>query len=82
MANVALVINGQVIEQKILEDELLRVSGGLAMDSPEAGAVDHEYLRSMGRRRLTGSDGGAAGITWFAGLGCKMRSSRTCWCSG
>ena len=47
MISVPLVINGQVVQEQILTEELLRVSAALQMDSPHAGRGDSEYLKSV-----------------------------------
>lgn len=42
----ALIINGEWVSDRILDRELLRLSSGLEMDAPEAGAIDPAQLRS------------------------------------
>jgi peptidyl-prolyl cis-trans isomerase C len=43
---VALVINGELIPDRTLNRELLRLSSGLEMDAPRAGAIEPAQLRS------------------------------------
>lgn len=43
---VALVINGEHISDRMLDRELLRLSSGLEMDAPQAGAIDPAQLRA------------------------------------
>ena len=47
-----LVINGQIIEEKVLTNEVLHLGGGLPMDAPQAGALDPEHLRSIALRNV------------------------------
>ena len=47
-----LVINGQVVYEQVVTDEILRLSGGLEMDAPHAGAFDPEHLRSEAMRNV------------------------------
>jgi peptidyl-prolyl cis-trans isomerase C len=49
---VPLVINGQTVPEQVLNDELLHLSAGLEMDSPRAGAIDPELLRSAAVRNV------------------------------
>ena len=47
-----LVINGQILPEQVLADELLSVSSGLEMDAPRAGAINPEHLRSLALRNV------------------------------
>lgn len=47
-----LIVNGQVVPEQVLQDELLHLSAGLGMDAPQAGAIDPEHLKSAALRNV------------------------------
>ena len=47
-----LVINGQIVPEQVLNDELLHLSAGLEMDAPKAGAIEPERLRAAVLRNV------------------------------
>lgn len=49
-----LIINGERVEDDVLERELLRLSAGLEMDAPYAGGADPAVLRSSAMRTVVG----------------------------
>ena len=47
-----LVVNGEAIPDRVLEREFLRLSSGLEMDAPHAGAMDPSHLRAAAVRNV------------------------------
>lgn len=47
-----LLINGEVVPDRVLEREVLRLSSGLEMDAPLASAIDPSHLRSAALRNV------------------------------
>ena len=47
-----LVINGQIVPEQVLHNELLQLSAGLEMDAPRAGAIDPEHLKAAALRNV------------------------------
>lgn len=47
-----LIVNGQFVDDHVLEVEMLRLSAGLEMDAPNAGGISDSYVRSMALRNV------------------------------